>query len=74
MRVAEALENIPEVDYIALCTGSFDMFIELVCTDAEHRRQTVAGLTARWGLRRTTITFYRVLDQKATQFPAPAPN
>jgi Lrp/AsnC family transcriptional regulator, regulator for asnA, asnC and gidA len=30
------LEKIPEVDYIAVCAGSFDLLIEVVCTDNGH--------------------------------------
>jgi Lrp/AsnC family transcriptional regulator, regulator for asnA, asnC and gidA len=30
------LERIPEVDYIAVCAGSFDLLIEVVCTDNDH--------------------------------------
>jgi Lrp/AsnC family transcriptional regulator, regulator for asnA, asnC and gidA len=32
----EALQDIPEVDYIAVCTGSFDLLIEVVCRDNNH--------------------------------------
>ncbi|GBC86436.1 Leucine-responsive regulatory protein [bacterium HR12] len=31
-----ALERIPEVDYIAICTGSFDLLIEVVYDGPEH--------------------------------------
>lgn len=33
---AEWLAKIPEVDYIAICTGSFDLLIEVVCVDNDH--------------------------------------
>lgn len=32
----EALRRVPEVDYIAVCTGSFDLLIEVVFVDHEH--------------------------------------
>lgn len=31
-----ALERVPEVDYIAVCTGNYDLLIELVCRDNDH--------------------------------------
>lgn len=31
-----ALEAVPEIDYIAVCTGSFDLLVEIVCSDNEH--------------------------------------
>jgi Lrp/AsnC family transcriptional regulator for asnA, asnC and gidA len=31
-----ALEEVPEIDYIAVCTGSFDLLVEVVCSDNEH--------------------------------------
>jgi Lrp/AsnC family transcriptional regulator, regulator for asnA, asnC and gidA len=35
-RVAEELAAIPEVDYVVICAGGFDLLAELVCTDDEH--------------------------------------
>lgn len=31
-----ALEQVPEIDYIAVCTGSFDLLVEVVCADNRH--------------------------------------
>lgn len=35
-RTVEALQHVAEVDYVAICTGSFDLLIEVVCTDGNH--------------------------------------
>jgi Lrp/AsnC family transcriptional regulator for asnA, asnC and gidA len=35
-RAVEILERVPEIDYIAVCTGSFDLLVEVVCSDNEH--------------------------------------
>jgi Lrp/AsnC family transcriptional regulator for asnA, asnC and gidA len=35
-RVATALAAIPEVDYVVICAGGYDLLAELVCTDDEH--------------------------------------
>ncbi|HEU0240312.1 MAG TPA: Lrp/AsnC family transcriptional regulator [Micromonosporaceae bacterium] len=34
--VAEKIAQIPEVDYVVICAGSYDILAELVCTDDEH--------------------------------------
>jgi Lrp/AsnC family transcriptional regulator for asnA, asnC and gidA len=33
---ADALAAIPEVDYVVICAGGYDLLAELVCTDDEH--------------------------------------
>ncbi len=35
-RVADQLAAIPEVDYVVICAGGYDLLVELVCTDDEH--------------------------------------
>ena len=32
-RVAEKLTALPEVDYVVMCAGSFDLLVEVVCED-----------------------------------------
>jgi Lrp/AsnC family transcriptional regulator for asnA, asnC and gidA len=34
--VATKLAQIPEVDYVVICAGSYDLLAELVCTDDDH--------------------------------------
>jgi Lrp/AsnC family transcriptional regulator for asnA, asnC and gidA len=34
--VATALADIPEVDYVVICAGAYDLLAELVCTNDEH--------------------------------------
>jgi Lrp/AsnC family transcriptional regulator for asnA, asnC and gidA len=34
--VADALAAIPEVDYVVICAGGYDLLVELVCTDDDH--------------------------------------
>jgi Lrp/AsnC family transcriptional regulator, regulator for asnA, asnC and gidA len=34
--VAEALAKFPEIDYVVICAGAYDLLAELVCTDDEH--------------------------------------
>ncbi len=51
--VADALAAIPEVDYVVMCAGGYDVLVELVCTDDAHLLQllndsirTIAGIAA----------------------------
>jgi Lrp/AsnC family transcriptional regulator for asnA, asnC and gidA len=34
--VAEKLSELPEVDYVVMCAGSFDLLAEVVCEDDER--------------------------------------
>ena len=34
--VADKIAEIPEVDYVVVCAGGYDVLAELVCTDDEH--------------------------------------
>jgi Lrp/AsnC family transcriptional regulator for asnA, asnC and gidA len=51
--VADDLAAIPEVDYVVICAGGFDLLVELVCTDDGHlldllndKIRTVDGVAA----------------------------
>ncbi len=50
--IAAEIAAIPEVDYVVICAGRYDLLVELVCTDDEHlldllneKVRTVAGVT-----------------------------
>ena len=50
--VAEKLAKIPEVDYVVICAGAYDLLAELVCIDDDHllellndKIRTIAGVT-----------------------------
>jgi Lrp/AsnC family transcriptional regulator for asnA, asnC and gidA len=34
--VADALAAVPEVDYVVICAGGYDVLAEVVCTDDDH--------------------------------------
>jgi Lrp/AsnC family transcriptional regulator for asnA, asnC and gidA len=40
-RVAEKLSSLPEVDYVVMCAGSFDILVEIVCEDDERLLQVL---------------------------------
>jgi Lrp/AsnC family transcriptional regulator for asnA, asnC and gidA len=35
-KVAESLAQVPEIDYVVICAGGYDLLVELVCTDDDH--------------------------------------
>lgn len=51
--IADEIATIPEVDYVVICAGRYDLLVELVCTDDEHlldllneKIRTVGGVTS----------------------------
>jgi Lrp/AsnC family transcriptional regulator for asnA, asnC and gidA len=42
-RAAERIGAIPEVDYVAVCTGPNDLLVGVVCRDNEHLLELVAN-------------------------------
>ncbi|MEO7230204.1 MAG: Lrp/AsnC ligand binding domain-containing protein, partial [Candidatus Limnocylindrales bacterium] len=63
--VAEALAALPEVDYVVVTTGRYDILIELVSPDNEGLlRFLTDGLQAIEGVRDTeTFTYLRLVKQ-----------
>jgi Lrp/AsnC family transcriptional regulator, regulator for asnA, asnC and gidA len=50
--VASMLAKIPEVDYVIICAGAYDLLAEMVCTDDDHllsllndQIRTIPGVT-----------------------------
>src|SRR5277367_4851209 len=42
--VAERLAAIDDIDYVVMCTGSFDILVELVCEDDDHMMDLLNGV------------------------------
>ena len=63
--VAEALAKLPEVDYVVITTGRFDILIEMVAEDNEALLRFLAErLPAIDGVRDTeTFTYLRLVKQ-----------
>ncbi len=34
--VTEALKTVPEIDYVVVCAGGYDILAEIVCSDDDH--------------------------------------
>jgi Lrp/AsnC family transcriptional regulator for asnA, asnC and gidA len=50
---AEALAAVPEVDYVVICAGGYDLLAEMVCADDDHllrllndKVRTIPGVTS----------------------------
>ncbi|GIG21852.1 MULTISPECIES: Lrp/AsnC family transcriptional regulator [Cellulomonas] len=63
--VADALAELPEVDYVVITAGGFDLLVEVVCEDDDHLlevlNQKIRGLP---GVRTTeTFVYLRLRKQ-----------
>ncbi len=63
--VAEALAEMPEVDYVVITAGSFDIVVEVVAEDDAHLLGTLSGRIRRLpGVRDTeTFVYLKLLKQ-----------
>jgi Lrp/AsnC family transcriptional regulator for asnA, asnC and gidA len=67
-QVAAALERLPEVAYLVLVAGSFDLLVEVVCEDNEHLLRWLGDdLGAIDGIRSTeTFVYLRLVKESYT--------
>ncbi len=55
--LADALAEIPEVDYVVITAGAFDILVEVVCEDDEHLLEVLNQQIRTLDGVRTTETF-----------------
>jgi Lrp/AsnC family transcriptional regulator, regulator for asnA, asnC and gidA len=55
--VAEQVAQFPEVDYVVVTAGSFDLLVEVVCEDDDHLLDLVSRRLRALPAVRTTETF-----------------
>jgi Lrp/AsnC family transcriptional regulator for asnA, asnC and gidA len=67
-QVAEAVRGLPEVSYLVLTAGSFDMLAEVVCEDNDHLLRLLSeDLAGIEGVRETeTFMYLRLLKEAYT--------
>jgi Lrp/AsnC family transcriptional regulator for asnA, asnC and gidA len=64
-QVAERLSAIDDIDYVVLCTGSFDILVELVCEDEDALLELLNGVIRKVpGVRDTEVFFYLKLAKQ----------
>ncbi len=64
--VAEQIERLPEVDYLVVCAGSFDILAEVVAEDDEHLLELVTRRIRSIPGVRATETFMYLKLRKQT--------
>jgi Lrp/AsnC family transcriptional regulator, regulator for asnA, asnC and gidA len=63
--VADALAEMPEVDYVVITAGSFDVLVEAVCEDDDHLLELVGRrIRALPGVRSTETFVYMKLRKQ----------
>jgi Lrp/AsnC family transcriptional regulator for asnA, asnC and gidA len=63
--VADALSALPEVDYVVITAGSFDLLAEVVCENDDHLLETVnKQIRAIPGVRNTESFVYLKLRKQ----------
>lgn len=55
--LADQLAEVPEVDYVVITAGAFDILVELVCEDDEHLLEVLNQRLRQLDGVRTTETF-----------------
>lgn len=67
-RVADKLVAIPEIDYVVMCAGSFDLLVECVCEDDDHLLRLLNGsIRSIPGVRATeTFVYLKLAKQTYT--------
>lgn len=64
--VAEQLAEVDDIDYVVMCTGSFDILVELVCEDEDALLDLLNGVIRRIPGVRATETFMYLKLTKQT--------
>lgn len=63
-RVADALAEMGEVDYVVITAGRFDVLVEAVCEDDDHLLDLVGGIRRLPGVRSTETFVYLKLRKQ----------
>lgn len=70
--IAAALAEIPEVDYVVITSGRFDLLVEVVCRDNEQLLALVNDvIRAIPGVRRTETSTYLHLEKQTYSWGTP---
>lgn len=65
LKVADRLADLPEVDYVVVTAGSFDLLVEVVCEDDAHLLEVVSErIRAIEGVRDTETFVYLRLHKQ----------
>jgi Lrp/AsnC family transcriptional regulator, regulator for asnA, asnC and gidA len=64
--VADKIAEIPEVEYVVICAGSFDLLVEIVCEDDDHLLELLnTSIRSVEGIRATEAFVYLKLAKQS---------
>ena len=64
--VGDKLAEIPEVEYVVICAGSFDLLVEVVCEDDDHLLELLnTAIRSVGGIRATEAFVYLKLAKQS---------
>lgn len=64
--VADQIAEIPEVEYVVICAGSFDLLVEVVCEDDDHLLELLnTSIRTVPGIRATEAFVYLKLAKQS---------
>lgn len=64
-RVATELKDVPEVDYLVITTGRFDMLAEVVATTSQHLLETINRIRSIEGVQASEVFGYLRLEKQS---------
>jgi Lrp/AsnC family transcriptional regulator for asnA, asnC and gidA len=64
LAVGDALAEMPEIEYIVITAGSYDLLVEVLCEDDEHLLQVSRRIRAAPGIRSTESFVYLKLHKQ----------
>lgn len=56
--VADRIATLPEVGYVVICTGPYDIQLELACRDNDHLLNVMSDISRIHGVRATQTFIY----------------
>ncbi len=63
--VADRLASIPEIDYLVITTGRFDLLAEVVATTSDHFLETVNTIRSTKGVQASEVFGYLRLEKQS---------
>ena len=57
-KVAAKIANLPEVSFLAMTSGEYDLEVDVMCRDNNHLVQFVEGISMLEGVEQTKTTIY----------------
>ncbi len=64
VRPVEQLESLPEVEYLVITAGSFDLLVEVVCEDDDHLLELICRIRQLPGVTSTETFMYLKLHRQ----------